>query len=241
MIPDAAPPAAASIRGVGSPPLRSSTRCASPFPTSPLPASSRSASPASRAPPSPSSDGQIQSCYAAGGSVRIVDAAAGDACNDRTRSRSGWTSAAGPAMARPAAGPRRRQGRDRRAGRRAGPGRPVVRARPLPRRQSTPSHHVHDAGHGRHARQGLHVVSGKASTYEREALGTTWLAMVSCRLLQKSAAAPRPCTTSRTPRSPTTATSAPRCADGPRLRAEARRTSCTCSARTTAASAATST
>ena len=35
---------------------------------------------------------------------------------------------------------------------------------------------------------GLHVLAGKASTYEREALGTEWWAMVSCRLLQKSPA-----------------------------------------------------
>jgi hypothetical protein len=36
--------------------------------------------------------------------------------------------------------------------------------------------------------KGLYVVNGKASTYQKEILGTTWYAMVSCRLLQKSAA-----------------------------------------------------
>ena len=35
---------------------------------------------------------------------------------------------------------------------------------------------------------GLYALSGKASTYMYEALGTEWWAMVSCRLLQKSPA-----------------------------------------------------
>ena len=35
---------------------------------------------------------------------------------------------------------------------------------------------------------GLYALSGKASVYLREALGTEWWAMVTCRLLQKSPA-----------------------------------------------------
>ena len=35
---------------------------------------------------------------------------------------------------------------------------------------------------------GMYVLSGKASTYQQEILGTDWWAMVSCRLLQKSPA-----------------------------------------------------
>ena len=35
---------------------------------------------------------------------------------------------------------------------------------------------------------GMYVLSGKASTYQHEILGTDWWAMVSCRLLQKSPA-----------------------------------------------------
>ena len=104
-----------------------------------------------------------------------------------------------------AAGPRRPEGRR--------PGRTVPPARPSPAATSAPARQDVGTSYETVATvdlpAGLYALSGKASVYMREALGTR---VVGDGLLPPAAEvrrpAPRPCRTSRTPRSPTTTTSA---------------------------------